>query len=162
MRCTGLAANTGRKNDAKNRHLRTIAQLCQVVSSQLRHVLTIGKNLLSSNISSICPHNMVNFGPLAAKIDWRVWGTPANFNGFRFLASLLQRRRSTEANQTLHDVWLSPGLVGYLYIFGGCCPVTEFCQVQNSLCVLQVLHFPVLAALLHGTRAVGVSQTFRH
>jgi len=23
----------------------------------------------------------------------------------------------------------------YLYIFGGSCPVTEFCQVQNSLCV---------------------------
>jgi len=46
MRCTGLAAKTGRKNDAKNRHLRTIAQLCQAVSSQLRHVLTIGKKLV--------------------------------------------------------------------------------------------------------------------
>jgi len=31
------------------------------------------KNLLSSNISSICPHNMVNFGLLAAaEICWRV------------------------------------------------------------------------------------------
>jgi len=130
-------------------------------STPLRHVLTIGKNLLSSNISSICPHNMVNFGPLAAEIDWRVWGTPPNFNGFRVLASLLQRRRSTEANQTLHDVWPSPGLVDYLYIFGGCCPVTEFRQVQNSLCVLQVLHSPILAALLHGTRAVSASQTLR-
>ena len=28
------------------------------------------------------PHNMVNFGLLAAEIFWRVWGTPANFNGF--------------------------------------------------------------------------------
>ena len=39
-------------------------------------------------------------------------------------------------------------------------PLTEFCQVQNSLCV-QVLRSPILAALLHGTRAraVGVSQT---
>jgi len=44
---------------------------------------------------------MVNFGALAAEIDWRVWGTPANFKGFRVLTSLLQRRRSTEANQTL-------------------------------------------------------------
>jgi len=26
------------------------------------------KNLLSSNISSTCLHNMVNFGPLAAEI----------------------------------------------------------------------------------------------
>jgi len=39
--------------------------------------------LLSSNISSRCPHNMVNFGLLAAEIVSLVWGTPANFNGFR-------------------------------------------------------------------------------
>jgi len=44
-----------------------------------------------------------------------------------------------------------------LYISGGSCPVTEFCHVQNSLCV-QVLR-STLAMLLHGTRAVGVSQT---
>jgi len=34
------------------------------------------KNLLSSNIASTCPHNMVNFGPLAAEIVSLVWGTP--------------------------------------------------------------------------------------
>ena len=48
--------------------------------------------VLSSNMSSTsstCPHNMVNFGPLAAEIDQVVWGTPANFNGFRVLAALL-------------------------------------------------------------------------
>ena len=45
------------------------------------------KNLLSSNISSTCPHNMVNFGPLAAEIVSLVWGTPANFNGFGVLAA---------------------------------------------------------------------------
>jgi len=32
---------------------------------------------------------MVNFGPLAAEIDPVVWGTPANFNGFRVLAALM-------------------------------------------------------------------------
>jgi len=47
------------------------------------------KNLLSSNISSTYPHNMVNFGPLAAEIISLVWGTPGNFNGFRILAALL-------------------------------------------------------------------------
>jgi len=46
------------------------------------------KNLLSSNMSSICPHNMVNFGPLATEIDPVVWGIPANFNRFRILAAL--------------------------------------------------------------------------
>jgi len=37
----------------------------------------------------------------------------------------------------------------------------EVCQLQNSLCV-QVMHSPILAALLHGPRAVGVSQTLQH
>jgi len=72
---------------------------------------------------------MVNFGPLTAEICWRVWGTPANFNGFRVLDSSLQRRRSTEVNQTVHNVWPSPKLVQYFYIFQGSCPVTEFCHV---------------------------------
>ena len=50
----------------------------------------------------------------------------------------------------------------YIYTFsGGSCPLWEFCQVQNSLYV-QVLHSPILAALLHGTQVVGISQTLRH
>jgi len=48
-----------------------------------------GKNLLSSNMCSTCSHNMANFGPLAADLDPVVWGTPANFNGFRVLAALV-------------------------------------------------------------------------
>ena len=46
------------------------------------------KNLLNSNTSSTCPANMVNFGLLTAEIGSGVWGTPANFNGFRVLAAL--------------------------------------------------------------------------
>ena len=59
------------------------------------------------------PHVLIilgNFGPLAAEIGSRGWDTPTNFNGFRVLASLLQQRRSSEANQTFYDVWPSPGL----------------------------------------------------
>ena len=99
---------------------------------------------------------MVNFSPLTAEIGLLVWGTPANFNRFRVLASLLHRRRSPEANQTLQDVWLSPELVHNIYIFGALAPpLREFCQLQNSLCV-QVLRSPVVAALLHGTPAAGI------
>jgi len=47
------------------------------------------KNLLSSDMSSTCPHNIVNFGLLTAETHPVVWGTPANFNGFRVLAALL-------------------------------------------------------------------------
>jgi len=47
--------------------------------------------------------------------------------------------------------------VDTVYIHFGCsCPVTEVCQLQNSLCV-QVLRCPILAALLHGTPATAVS-----
>ena len=74
--------------DSKNRHLGTIAQLCQAIFSQRRHVSAIGKNLLNGNVSPTCPHNMVNFGLLTAEICWRVWGTSTNFNGFRVLAAL--------------------------------------------------------------------------
>ena len=101
MCCTRLAANTGRKKVAKNRHLGTIPQLCRAISSQLRHVSTIGKkNLLSSNISPTYPHYMVNFGPLAAEIVSLVWGTPGNFNGFRVLATLLHGTLVVGVSQT--------------------------------------------------------------
>jgi len=55
------------------KNLRTIAQLCQAISSQLRHISTIGKKILiNSNISCRCPYDMVNFGPLTAEIGWLV------------------------------------------------------------------------------------------
>jgi len=57
--------------------------------------------LLNSNISSTCPHNIENFGPLAAEICWRVWGTPATFNGFRILAALLHGTVVVGVSQTL-------------------------------------------------------------
>ena len=80
--CTRLAGNAGPKKSPKSRHLGIITQYCRDISAQLRYISTIGKNILSSNTSSTCPHNMVNFGPLATEIGPVVWGTSANFNGF--------------------------------------------------------------------------------
>jgi len=88
--------NTG----CKNRHFGTIAQLCQAVPSQLRHVSTIGKNLLNIDTSSTRPHNLVNFGLLMAEVCWRVWGTTGNFNGFRVLAALLHGTLVVGVSQT--------------------------------------------------------------
>ena len=49
------------------------------VSLQLRHVLTIGKSKLNSNISSTCPRNMVNFS-IGNGWDWLVsLGHPSKF-----------------------------------------------------------------------------------
>jgi len=59
------------------------------------------KKLLSSNTSSTRPDNMVNFSSLAAEIDPVVWGTPANFNGFRVLAALLHGTPVLGVSQTL-------------------------------------------------------------
>jgi len=85
----------------KNRYLGIIAQFCRAISSEVRHVLTIGKKVLNSNTSFTCPDNMVNFGPLTAEICWRVLGTPANFNGFRVLAVLLHGTLVVGVSQTL-------------------------------------------------------------
>ena len=96
-----LHAACSKYRTQKNRYLGTIAQLCRAICSQLRHVSTIGKkNLLNSNTCSTCPDNMVNFGPLAAEISLPVWGTPANFNGFRVLAALLHGTIVVGVSQT--------------------------------------------------------------
>jgi len=50
-------------------------------------------------MSSTCPHNIVNFGPLAAEISLPVWGTQANFNGFRDLAALLHGSQLSSQRQ---------------------------------------------------------------
>ena len=75
--CKRLAENSGRKKSPSGHHL------------------------LNSNISSTCPDNMVNFGPLVAEIGLPVWGTPANFNGFRVLAALLHGTLVVGVSQTL-------------------------------------------------------------
>jgi len=59
--CTLLAANTGHKKSPKNRNLGTIAQLCWAISSQLRHVSTIGKNLVKQQY---LPHMSLQYGAL--------------------------------------------------------------------------------------------------
>ena len=59
------------------------------------------EKLLNAGTSLIRPYNMVNFGLLTAEICWRVWGTPANFNGFRVLAALLHCTLVVSVSQTL-------------------------------------------------------------
>ena len=86
MCCTRLAENIRRKKSQK-------IAICApshifVGGGLLGYIFTAKayidnwKKLLSSNISSICLHNMVNFGPLTAEIGSVIWGTPANFNEF--------------------------------------------------------------------------------
>ena len=81
-------------HDAKNRH-RTILS-SYIFATKAR--IDDRKNLLNSNTSSTCPHNMTNFGLPTAQI---CWGTPANFNGFGVLAELLHGILVVGVSQTL-------------------------------------------------------------
>jgi len=113
--------------------------------------------LLNGNISPICLYNMVKVHPLTAEIRWRVWGTPGNFNGFCILASLLQRRCSTEVNQTLHDVWPSPALVYYLCILGAVAPNGILPAVKFTLHL--ALYY--IGSVTAGHSSTGISQSLR-
>jgi len=87
--------------DAKIRHLRTIAQLCRAIPSQLSHILTVGKNLVKEQYLLHMTPQYGELGPLTAEIYWRVWGTRAHFNGCRILAALPHGTLVVGVSQTL-------------------------------------------------------------
>ena len=89
--------NRGRKKSPSRRHCTTLSGHILATKACIDH----RKNLLNINSSTTCPHNMVDFGPITAEICWRVWGTPANFNGFRILAALLHGTPAVGVSQTL-------------------------------------------------------------
>ena len=83
MCCTWLTENAKRKNSPSAHHHTTLSGYIfatKACTDNRKKKLIKQQYLL---------HNMVNFGPLVAEIDPVVWGTPANFNGFRILAALL-------------------------------------------------------------------------
>ena len=86
------------RQKSPSRHHRTTLSGCIFA---IKAYIDNQKNLLSSNIFSICPHSMLNFGLLAAEIGPVVWGTPANFNGFFVLAALLHGTLVVGISQTL-------------------------------------------------------------
>jgi len=95
MCCTQLAENTGRKNDAKTRHLGTIAQLCRAIYSQLRHVPTIGKKLLKRQY---LPRMSLQYGELRPTSGWDHFvslGHPSKFQRLSHLGSVTARYSSS-------------------------------------------------------------------
>ena len=65
--CSRLAANAGPKKVAKNRYMGTIAQLCRAISSQLRHVSTIGKKFVKQQYLL---HMSSQYGELRPTSGW--------------------------------------------------------------------------------------------
>jgi len=96
--CTRLAESAGRKKLPSAHHRTTLSGYIFATKARIDNQK---KNLLSTNISSRCPHNMVNFSLLAAEIGPVVWGTLGNLNGFRVLASLIHGSQVMGVSQTL-------------------------------------------------------------
>jgi len=86
--CTQLAENTGCKKSPKIRHLRTIAQLCRAISSQLRHVTTIGKKIVKQQYLA---HMSLQYGELQPASGWDCFirlGHPSYFQWVSRLGSV--------------------------------------------------------------------------
>jgi len=77
--------NRGHKNDAKNRHLRIIAQLCRAISSQLRHISTIGKKLVKQQHLL---HMSLQYGKLRPTNGWDQFGSLEHPSKFQLVSRL--------------------------------------------------------------------------
>ena len=95
MCCTWLAGNAGPKKSPKIRHLGTIAQLCRAISSQLRHVSTIGKKLVKQQYLF---HMSSQYGELQPTSGWDLLsslGHPSKFQRVSHLGSVTARHYSS-------------------------------------------------------------------
>jgi len=97
MCCTRLAENIPRKKSPFWHHRTTLSGCI----FETKACIDNRKKRIKTSTSSTCPDNMVNFGLLTAEIRWRVWGTPADFNGFCVLAVLLHGTLVVGVSQTL-------------------------------------------------------------
>ena len=59
---------------------------------------------------------MVNFGPLVAEIVSLVWGTPANFDGFRVFDSVTARHSSSGRQPNCGVEQRAPPIFGWAAI----------------------------------------------
>jgi len=83
------------------------------------------------------PDNMVNFDELKDENGWGVWGTSANFNGFRVLGALLHGTLIVGVSQTYGVEQRAPPIFGRAAIKLGIGPHSSFFSVQHISVVLQ-------------------------
>ena len=139
---TQLAANTGRKSRQKSpsgHHRTTSTRYIFAIKARIDN----RKKLLSISTSCTCPYNMVNFGPLVAENISLVWGTPANFIGFRVLTALLHGIQQCASAKLCGVEQRAPPMFGRVTITFGigphsnlhiytCCFITRFKQAILS------------------------------
>jgi len=128
---------------------RTIAQLSRALSSQLRHVSTIEKNLLNGNMMGHCHGSAKTYPTFSQYAELRP------INGWDLLASLGHRRKFQQVSRLgfatapmslnrrqPNFAWclaVSCACILYIHFRGALAPLRIFCQLQNSLCVQIVL-----------------------
>jgi len=128
-----LAKSRGRTKSPKIRHLGTVAQLSGYIFATKARIDN-QKKLLDSNISPTCPHNMVNFGPLAAELV-RLFGAPKQ---------IWMRFASWRRYCTAFEQWApaklcgveqrAPPIFGRAAITLGLGPHSSLCFIQSMLC----------------------------
>jgi len=160
MCCTRLAENTGRKHYAK-------IAVCAPSHNFVGYIFAT-KGCIDNRKKPVKQQYILQRSPQYGELELRPissWdrltslGTPSSFQRvslyscFRYYSDVAHRRPTKLCT-------MFGRLLGWyairIYIFMASCPITEFCQVQNSLCV-QVLRSP-LPALLHGTPAAGSAK----
>ena len=129
--------------DRKNCHLGTIAQLCRAISSQLRHVSTIGKKIVKQQYLL---HMFPQYGELRPTSGWDRSGSlghTADFDGFHVLAALLHGTLVVGVSQTLRR-WIE----GVTYIHQGGHPIGHWSTFLVDLVMRSILCLLCLCRLL--------------
>jgi len=155
-----LAENTVRKKLPLSRHLGTIPQLCQAISSQLRHVSTIGKKLVKQQYLHIYPQ----YGELRPTSGWDHFvslGHPCRFQRVSRLGSITARHCSSGCQPNIAALnrgchlysagrpsrWALAHISSCIYVkTGAALVVMNFCGILHKLTCLMFgiymgLHF---------------------
>jgi len=132
---------------------------CRAISSQLRHVSTIKELVKQQYVFRMSPQ----YGELRPTSGWDRFGSlghPSQFQRVSRLAFVLAAT-SLNGRQPNFARCLAISCAGtlFVYIFGGSFPWQNFvrCKIHftSKSCIL------ILATLMHGTPAAGLSQTMR-
>jgi len=154
--CTRLAENTGRKKLAKNHHLGTIAQLCRAISSQLRHVSTIGKNVKQQYVLHV-PQKYGQLWPTSGWDRFTSLGHPCKFQRLSRVGSVTARQSSSQRQPNFEA--LNRG--GHLCLAGR--PSRwALAHISNCNCLDKPLYqrWPLLIKRPTSTQATAVMMSF--
>jgi len=135
MCCMWLDENTGCKKSPKICHLHIIAHFCRAISSQLRHISTIGKKLVKQQYCIYLLHKSPQYGELRPTNGWDRFSSLGHPNKFQRVSRLAFVTAATllTRGQPNFARWLAISWVGILYIhFRGLWPRRNFTKMTGA------------------------------